>query len=81
MSMCHVSFSCQDTDYISSHYLGHDRLKAEGKVEMLNYGMGLKFLLKYGILEICYVKASVYGQSQLYEKVYWYKKSVSQGSK
>lgn len=79
--MCHVSFSCQDTDCISSHYLGHDLLKSEGKVEMLNYVMALKFLLEYGILEICYVKGSLYGQSQLYGKAYWYKKSVCQGSK
>lgn len=83
MSLCHVSFSCQDPDCIRSHCLGHDLFKAEGKAEMLNYVMDLEFLLEYGILEICYAKASSYGQaqSQLYGKVYWYKKSASQGSK
>lgn len=49
--MCHVSSSCQDADCSSSHYFGHDLLKAEEKVEMLNYVIALKFLLEYGNLK------------------------------
>ena len=56
-----MSFSCQDTDCISSHCSRHD-LKAEGEVEALNYAMALKFLLEHKMLHMVKPKVSCMGK-------------------